>query len=227
MEGINTLCLGVFLCVIAVAVGVIIFGLLQIGAKTIVQKKYGEKKQWLGVAIASVIAIVVSCALFYTAYAPAFPGYHTPQRRPNPEDIIGIWTPTADTLQRMEAAGYPVSTHTLEFHEDGSFIMTNMPDVIFWRRKGEFYSGLGKWSVEKDFQGFWQVIVVFSSLTPPYYPDPPLSGPTPCAGQSVPCDGLEFSLDMWNRRPPYTLYVNIGIELDPDFYFHRNGDVHD
>jgi hypothetical protein len=226
MEGINSLCLGGFLCVVVLAVGGVIFVPLLVGAKTIIKEKFGGKNQWIGTVIALIVACIISYVLFYTLYAPTFPDYYTPQRRPDPKDIVGVWVPTADTLERMKKAGYPISKHGLEFRENGDIIMTNMHDIIFWRNKGEYYSGYGKWTVEKNFQGIWVVNVVFSSLTPSYYPDPPLSGPTPCPGSSVPCDGLEFTFYMSNRKPPYTLYADIGIELDPDFYLYRLGDVH-
>ena len=228
MEGLNYLCLGAYLCIVAIIVGGIAFIPLRLSTKAIITKKYGEKYNSFVVPIALTIVIILSCILFYTAYAPAFPGYYTPQRRPNPQDIIGVWTPTADTLERMQERGYSTATHTLEFRENGDFIMTDMHDIIFWRDKIEYYSGVGKWSAEKDFQGYWVINIVFSSLAPPYYPDPPLSGPTPCPGKSVPCDGLRFTFYLLNRKPPYTLKADIGAgELGPNFYFYRDGDIHE
>jgi hypothetical protein len=102
-----------------------------------------------------------------------------------------------------------------------------MPDMFLWRSNGEFYSGRGHWRIT-DRYGEWSIYVNFSHLDPAYYPDPPLSELAPCPGESVPCNGLEKYFDLYRPQQPYVISVDIGgLELDPDLYFIRQGDVHE
>ncbi len=49
--------------------------------------------------------------------------------KPEIKDIIGTWTPTADTLKDIRERGkYPEAKHELILKNDGTFSMINMPD---------------------------------------------------------------------------------------------------
>ncbi|MFH1634169.1 MAG: hypothetical protein ABIG63_09180 [Chloroflexota bacterium] len=228
MDGLNYLCLGGFLCISSFVIGGIIFLSLFFGTKVLISKKYGKKYSWIAPTLAFIVAIIVGGIFFYTRYAPAFPGYYSPKRRPSEADIVGEWFPRPDTLDLIEEFGYPPSTHKIEFQENGEFSMINMPDKFINRRDNIYYSGNGSWRIDQDVQGYWVVKVNFESLSPSYFPDPQLSGPPPCPGEYVPCGGLEDVFDLWNREPPFVLVASIiGADLDPDFYFIRVGDTHD
>ncbi len=224
MEGLNYLCLGIYLCPLSLLLGVFVFTPLFVGSKVFISKKFGKKYGTIGIIISPVLALMVACIFFYSQFAPAFPDYHMPQQRPEANDLAGVWVLSPTALDLMDDREYPIGNNTLEFGENGQFAMTNLPDIAFFQNDKLFYSGNGTWKVKKDFQGAWQVRINLASLTShselivfPY-------SQTPCPGGSVPCGGFEFSLIMWGRQPPYGLCFNIGIELDPDLCFSRLGD---
>jgi energy-coupling factor transporter transmembrane protein EcfT len=228
MEGIFASLLCGVLCVGSTFIGIVIFVLLNFIFKKLTRQKLSEQFSWISPLIALVIALFISIAFFYKLFAPTFPDYYTPKRQPNAEDLIGVWAPRPDTLELIEEFGYSPRRISLEFRANGEFVMTNMPDKFINRREMIHYSGSGTWQIARGHQGDWGVQVNFTALSPPYFPDPPRSGSTPCPGASVPCDGLDHQFDLWNREPPFVLAARfIGHELDPDFYFVRAGDVHE
>lgn len=227
MEGLNYLCLGLFLCPISLLIGVGVFFLVRHGSRFVISKWLGSEKVRLSIPIAIIVSVVVAYAFFYFQFAPAFPAYYHPKRQPLNEDIFGTWIATDSSLEYMSELGYPNVEPTLILLSSGKFSITEFPDILFFHRNLILHSGEGTWSLVRDLQGYWQVELTFDRIEPAWYPDPPLSAPTPCAGLSVPCGGLIFTFELWNRKPPYSIFKYIGGELGPNIYYHRLGDNHE
>jgi hypothetical protein len=124
--------------------------------------------------------------------------FPSPASEPTRADIVGIWEMTPDTIQTMQEKGrYEISTHTIEFKDDGTFEITNMPDWWALENFGEstqtFYSGSGRWTIEKD-SGGWAVGLYFDTWT----------GSHPMG---------KTWLNLRGRLRPHTIYTWIG---DPD-----------
>lgn len=114
-----------------------------------------------GVGLLGLLCVLSPCVLV------AFLGL--PQPEPTREDIVGVWVPTPESILLMKQKGYRTSTHVMEFKEDGTFVMTNMPDCWqgwggFYEPKGRFDSGLGVWEVSEGAWGGWHVMVHFTGL---------------------------------------------------------------
>jgi hypothetical protein len=227
MEGLNYLCLGLFLCPISLLIGVGVFFLVRYGSRLAINKWLGSKRVWISIPIAVILSAIAAYAFFHFQFAPAFPGYYHPSRQPRNEDIVGTWIATNGTREYLGELGYTHSEPTLILNSSGKFTATDFPDILFFHRNLILHSGEGTWAVVRDFQGYWQVELTFDRIDPSWYPDPPLSGPTPCAGLSVPCGGLEFNFDLWNRKAPYYIFEYIGGELGPNIYYQRIGDNHE
>ena len=226
MEGIDTLCLGLVLCPVSLVFGVGIFFLVRYAARKILEKYWPNKAAGLAIGIAAGVSVVIAFILFYSLYAPAFPDYQMAQYRPRNQDLVGTWVPADSSKQYIEQQGYTSAKPILILSSSGEFSATDFPDILFEQRNHILYSGEGRWAVVRDFQGTWQVQLIFEQIEPSWYPDPPLSGPTPCAGSSVPCKGLEIDFDLWNRKAPY--YIS-GLERDlgPNFSYQRVGDIYE
>lgn len=227
MEGINYLCLGTTLCPVGILAGVIAFLLAFFGGRRIIAKRYGENRSWIVTPIAILLSLIVAYTVFHLLFAPAFPGYYHPNRRPRNEDIVGTWVATAYSKEYMDELGYTQAEPTLIFHSTGDFSATDFPDILFFHREQILHSGEGRWKLVRGFQGHWQVELTFDWIKPPWFPDPPLSGPTPCPGLSVPCEGLRYTFDLWHRKPPYLIFRYIGGELGPNIYYRRLGDPYE
>jgi len=226
MEGINSLCLSAILCGAAIFVAAATYFPLSTGIKHLLATRFGGKHAHRSGMIAGLLTVIIACVVFYLISAPTFSNYYQPVWPPNESDVVGIWTPTRGAYYDMKKAGYEISDPSVELRENGEFIMTNLPDNLFTKTKGELYSGVGVWSLKKDFQNYWHVEVVLSSQTPPYYRNPPYSIAVLCPGKSVPCAGYGFTFDMSNRQPPYSfaLHQPGDGELGSSFTFHRVGD---
>ncbi len=137
-----------------------------------------------------------------------------PQSMPRDEDVVGRWTPSEFSLQKMaEQGGYPLSVHEIVFEPDGAFSIVNMPDWWlnrFGESTGGFYSGQGTWKIAQWQRGRWVIEVRFTSLhahDQTVFPTPDPWDPT------GPQDGLTTFFDLSGRQPPYTIVIYIG---DPD-----------
>lgn len=225
MEGINLACLGLELCPVSLVAGVGIFLLVRYAIRKIADKYWPGKAARLATIVAAGVSAVTAFVLFHFLFAPAFPGYYMAQYRPRNEDLVGTWVATHSSQEYIALQGYTFAESTLVLTSSGEFTTTDFPDMLLWHQNHIFYSGAGRWSVIRDFEGTWQVQLIFESIDPVWYPDPPLSRPTPCAGSSVPCKGLEIELNLWNRRAPY--YIS-GLEgdLGPQFSYQRVGDIY-
>jgi hypothetical protein len=227
MEGINYLCLFIYLCPVSILIGVGVFFLAQTSSRKIITKWFGNKKSWISIPIAIILAVSIAYTFFYFQFAPAFPGYYHPKKRPRTEDIIGKWVATSHSKEYIAELGYTNADPILTLHNTEEFTTSDFPDILFFHHNQILYSGEGKWELVRGFQGDWQIELVFYRINPPWYPDPPLSGPTPCPGLSVPCEGLHYNFELWHRKPPYLVFSYIGGELGPNIYYERLSDIYE
>ena len=200
---------------------IIILYLTIVVGKRYISNKFGESKARIVIPLGILLAISVPIAGYFLYFAPSFPGYYMLKDQPNEEDIIGKWTAMDVSLEWMEELGYPMSDPTITFLESGEFIASDYPDVLFFHRDRVLHEGTGRW---RAIQG--GIELTFDWLDPPWYPDPPLSGPTPCPGSSVPCEGLIRAFSLSGRTAPYTIMSYVGGELGPSIYYRRVGDHH-
>jgi hypothetical protein len=121
------------------------------------------------------------------------------RNKPKPTDLVGRYIPTENTLHFVrDEGGYEVVDTSITLSIDGSFEMVNMPDwwmEPFGKPSGEFDSGKGEWSIERQ-QEWWELELNFNSEDPP--------------------TGLTF-IPLVGEAPPYKLWFYVG---DPD-----SGDV--
>ncbi len=228
MEGINYLLLCLMLCPLSLLIGAGVFYLARLALLWLLSMRLGIHNENIASLIALFLAAVVAFVFFNSQFAPAFPGYYQPKRALSNADIVGTWVITDFTSEYLIEEGYTRAEPTLILYSSGEFSTKDFPDLLFYDRDFVLYSGNGSWSLVRDFNGAWQVKLLFTRIYPPWYPDPPLSGPTPCPGSSVPCDGgLQFTFDLWHREAPYYLTKNIGGELGPVITYQRLGDDHE
>jgi hypothetical protein len=220
-------CIGIYVCPIGILAGGVVFLLTSAIGREVITKRYGSHRSGIVTPLAVILGLVAAYAVFHLLFAPAFPGYYHPKRRPRDEDIVGTWIITEGTREFMDELGYSQADPTLIFHNTGEFSAKDFPDTLFHDHNRILYTGEGKWKVIRSFQGHWQVELTFNRMDPPWFPDPPLSGPTPCPGLSVPCEGLRYTFDMWNRKPPYYIFAYIRGNLGPNIYYERLGDIHE
>jgi hypothetical protein len=226
MEGLNYLCLGIVSCVGSLVGAGTVLAIFVAIVRPLISRRFGQRNAWIAVAAGIALSVLVPIAVYRFYLAPAFPGYYMPRQRPNEQDILGTWVARQDSLDWMEELGYAESHPTLTLNEAGEFAASHFPDVLFFRHDRVTYQGGGSWRLVQGIQRDWQVELTFAWIDPPWYPDPPLSGPTPCPGSSVPCEGLRYTFPMWNRQPPYVLISYAGGELGPSVYYIRLGDTH-
>jgi hypothetical protein len=110
--------------------------------------------------------------------------------KPETKDIVGTWSPTADTLKDIQQRGnYPAAKHELILKADGTFSMLNMPD--WWRddfgkSNKKLESGNGKWQLtkSKNIVDIWTIELEF---------------PT------------EFSsVNLYGQKTPYLIFIRVG-----------------
>ena len=123
------------------------------------------------------------------------------RRKPEMKDIIGTWTPTADTLKDIRSRGhYPEARHELILKSDGTSSMINMPD---WWRNGfgesnkTFHSGEGNWRLTKS-KNIWDIWTI----------------------------ELEFpseisSINLYRQKPPYLIFIRVGDPNNGDAMFYQ------
>ena len=113
--------------------------------------------------------------------------------RPIDKDLVGTWTPTAETIQDMKrSGGYAISKHELTLSANAAFSMLNMPDWwrdAFGKSHRQFESGRGTWRIEEANNVY--TIYVVNLVFPTHSMRVNLSG----------------------QRPPYVMHITLG---DPD-----------
>ncbi|MCP4371287.1 MAG: lipocalin family protein [Deltaproteobacteria bacterium] len=101
----------------------------------------------LAVIIAMGVFILISCGL--PLIVPP-----SPRTKPSTEDIIGVWTVSTNSARKIQ---------TLEFKENGTFVMINMPTWWLSNTAGPddnlFDTGSGTWNLIKDSDSGWLVKV--------------------------------------------------------------------
>ncbi|RYX80238.1 hypothetical protein EON83_29515 [bacterium] len=128
-----------------------------------------------------------------------------PVSKPRIADLVGVWEPTAETIDNMKNRGkYQISTHQIIIKSDGTFTATNIPDCAFsvyslWEdSKQKFKSGKGTWRLSNhsdEGRMIWDI--EFYSTT---------KGVDSLPATPLPC--------LVGQQPPYQLHFAFG---DADF----------
>ena len=188
-----------FFALIVGIIAAIVIGIVVFILGLVFGKKIFKKNAWLkSLPIALFVALIGGCAIFWVLGNALMSSFYPPSPgiKPAEQDIVGIWQLTQGSLESMKEEGYTISTHTLEFKADGTFRMTNLPDLVwhFGTVGGKFESGSGNWSIEKDINGDWCIELSFTEL----------NGAT---------ENLRTEFYLYGKKPPYLIYDYIG---DPD-----------
>jgi hypothetical protein len=146
---------GVILCILAASISFpVSLILFRCGGKS------WDKARQDSLVIASLLATTVFCGSTCLLSQRRISGPPSPLIRPNDGDIIGVWQLSEGSLRDIqEEEGYPPSSPKLEFMDDGTFHMTDIPEIVIdhWTinpEKGEynFCSGTGTWTVARTIQ---------------------------------------------------------------------------
>jgi hypothetical protein len=115
-------------------------------------RKSGQRALLYSLATTFLLVMSVFCVSSYLFLSWSLSGPPSPREKPNEQDIIGIWQLSKDSLHMARANGYQLSTPQLEFREDGSFVMTDIPDIAInpWEPQHRVYSGAGTWDISRD-----------------------------------------------------------------------------
>ena len=129
-------------------------------------------KRWINSSVAVIIALSISILICCSAFNWSLSGPPSPKTQPKFEEIVGSWEISPLSRSKIQAKGNSNDvSHTLEFKEDGTFIMTNMP--VWWssgystieeQADGIFDSGGGTWAIEKNREGEWLIEVHLKRL---------------------------------------------------------------
>ena len=171
----------------AAIVGFVAFGIVTLS----VRPKNHAQSTALAVSlpVGAIAFVVTFCALM--AWADFDPS--KPMIKPDEADLIGTWTLTRLSLDKMRRdGGYEITTHSLTLDEDGTFELVNMPD--WWgngRSSQGFLSGSGSWRLAQSLDRFWGVSLEFDQLN----------------GAAI---RSATHLNIAREGPGYVLYVYIG-----------------
>lgn len=154
-----------------------------------------------GRRVSSSVAIVIALGIFFLIFCGlcqwSLSGPPTPWLKPAREDIVGLWKMSLysvrEVYREVEQSDDDKNLfHTLEFKEDSTFVMANMP--YWWLSNnsstaiGFFDSGSGTWYIEKDGNGDWSIRIYITVL-----------------------NGQKTSLNKWlylsGRQNPYTVFI--------------------
>jgi hypothetical protein len=163
----------------------------------LLRKKSGQRAFLYSLALTPLVVIAVFCISSYLLLGWSLSGPPSPAGKPDNQDIIGVWQMSEVSLESVRAAGYQPSAPSLEFREDGTFAMTDIPDIIMnsWEPRNRLYSGAGTWSIRRDtVNNEWDVEIRMAGF----------------AGAQI---GGAIPFELYGQTPPYKIYRWAG---DPD-----------
>jgi hypothetical protein len=87
---------------------------------------------------------------------------------PVESDVVGTYALDRTSYNDLEDIGYgPIPSESfISFHHDGTFVATNIPDVLWeWGEAEKLYkSGSGRWKLESRIQGNWVIVTTFNEV---------------------------------------------------------------
>jgi hypothetical protein len=185
---------------VGLTVGVVVFALISKVTKA------WRSRRWLLAAIpALVITPIAALASFTLRLGEGDP---TPWFQPRAQDVVGTWHLTTDTSIYLRLfAGYTPPSHSLDFHEDGTFTLSRVPN--FWVNLTDpaptdstEFMATGFWSIESRFD-HPIVLLRFDTI-------------------SVEDAEREVPLYFEGHAPPYRLVERAGHVLNPMLRFRRS-----
>jgi hypothetical protein len=162
--------------------------------------------------IASLLAVPVCWISTNSFFKQAVGGPPSPRWRPDNNDIIGVWQLSEHSLRGIQEEGYPPSSPKLEFMGDGTFHLTDIPEIVAdhltivdsQKNEHNFCSGHGTWTVLSDPYSEWAIeveIVEFKG----------------CRAEG----GVMTYLHLYGERPPYDIYVWRDVDAGSMWVFKR------
>jgi hypothetical protein len=83
----------------------------------------------------------------------------TPWVMPSPKDVVGMWHLDPHFVDVLDDSGYSVPPHSIEFKEDGTFEMRNVPNL--WITLSDAgpddeteFNAEGTWTIADKFPGY-------------------------------------------------------------------------
>ena len=178
--------------VVSVIVGIVAIVVLAKGKKESANKWAILRKTLMVVGI----AILCGCGTFFAVANPLMSSYYppTPRWEPKTEDVVGTWYLTERSEKIIEEDNYPISTHEIEFKQNGTFELINYPsfryDLDDLSPQWEFMSGAGTWHIEKDVNNDWVIAIELNERQKHNY--------------------VGTYLLLSEKKPPYTIYDWVG-----------------
>ena len=163
----------------------------------LLRRKSGQRAFLYSLPLTPLVAIAVFCISSYLLLDWSLSGPPSPAGKPDNQDIIGVWQMSEVSLESVRAAGYQPSAPTIEFRADGTFTMTDIPDIVMnsWEPRDRLYSGTGTWTTRRDtVNDEWDVEIRMAGFT----------------GAQI---GGAVSFKLYGQAPPYKIYRWAG---DPD-----------
>ena len=184
--------------VVAVAIGVLVWNL-----GTFAEKKVFKKAIGISQIIALFLMTVVCATGIGLSMGESNP---VPRLAPQSEDIIGEWSLSKDTTERLqEWYNFTVAEHHVVFRDNHTFSMINVPD--FWSPldgsisvKEHVLSGEGIWRMEQENDN-WILILHFETIN----------------GSRK--QNAEASFYFEGRLPPYQLIIRNMVDKENEVRF--------
>jgi hypothetical protein len=161
------------------------------------RRKSGQRAILYSLILTPLVMMPVFCISSYLLLDWSLSGPPSPTGKPDNQDIIGVWEMSEVSLESVREAGYQPSAPRLEFREDGTFAMTDIPDIVMnsWEPQNRYYSGTGTWAIRRDIvNDEWDVEIRVTGFT-----GAQLRGAIP--------------FELYGQTPPYKIYRWAG---DPD-----------
>ncbi len=116
------------------------------------RRKSGWRALLYSLALTPLVVTIAFCISSYLLLDWSLSGPPSPAGKPDNQDIIGVWQMSEVSLESARKAGYQPSAPRLEFREDGTFAMTDVPDIVMnsWEPQNQYYSGTGTWAISRD-----------------------------------------------------------------------------
>ncbi len=161
------------------------------------RRKSGQRAFLYSLVLTAPVVIAVFCISSYLLLDWSLSGPPSPAGKPDNQNIIGIWQMSEPSLESARKAGYQPSAPRLEFREDGTFAMMDIPDIVMnsWEPRNRLYSGVGTWAIRRDtVNDEWDVEIRMGGFT----------------GAQI---GGAVPFELYGQAPPYKIYRWAG---DPD-----------
>ena len=138
------------------------------------------------------LRLLAATTCLFLAGCPAvdFKEFDFTRTKPKTEELVGVWTPTKDTLLDIRERGhYAEAEYYIELRADSSFLFHNIPDWWsdgFGESHGKLETFTGTWDVTED-SNIWKIWNITLSTSK-----------------------FITSIHLYRQKPPYQLFIRVG-----------------